>query len=159
MGFGDCLIAVPCSSLQPSNSLCVAHSDGGRTSWFATAALPTPCHAGGVSHSHTMRNACKVQTLLRSAGANDPSAQLVPVDVALPDSMRRWTAPPVDLAALYPNYQQGLLQSSGGGVALQANGTAPAAAVEQHGVALGSGLLEPDTPPPAPPAVLTPAQA
>ncbi len=29
-------------------------------------------------------------------------AELVPVDAALPDSMRSWAAPAIDLAALYP---------------------------------------------------------
>ena len=97
---------------------------------------------------------------MRCTGANDPSAQLVPVDAALPDSMRRWTAPPVDLAALYPNYQhgpaapQGLLQNGGGGCGSApqvAHGSAPAAGAGQN------GIPEPDTPPAAPPAALAPA--
>lgn len=67
------------------------------------------------------------------SGASDPTGQLVPVDAALPKSMRRWEAPPVDLAALYPGL---------------ANGSA-AAATGQDGVT----ATGPDTPPAAPPAV------
>lgn len=86
----------------------------------------------------------------------------MPVDAALPESMRRWTAPPVDLAALYPNYQQGLPAPQGlpqnggggggsGGAPHTAHGSAPAAGAGQ------TGIPEPDTPPAAPPAALAPA--
>jgi hypothetical protein len=108
-----------------------------------------------------------------NAGANDPSAQLVPVDAALPESMRCWTAPPVDLAALYPALQQGMgaqglvRTSADGGAELLAGSTAPqadayapaAAAAAEPGAAQGPGFSEPDTPPAAPPAALPLAQA
>jgi hypothetical protein len=55
-------------------------------------------------------------------GAMEEGAQLVPVDAALPDSMRAWTAPAVDLAALYP----GLAHAEAGGlIALPAAPSSP----------------------------------
>lgn len=100
----------------------------------------------GMPYSNRMYSLLSNTDPVLSTGANDLNAQLVPVDAVLPENMRRWAAPLVDLAALYPGLQ-GLTSPSGGQGAAVANGSAASAA----------GPAEPNPPPAAPPAVAPPA--